>query len=64
MLVSSEITPTITLLLIVRATYRWVLFFAHIPFAMNRTFNATPAESLQQHFLLFTTNRTDRTFVL
>jgi len=26
----------------------WVLFIAHIPFVMNRTFNATPAEWLQQ----------------
>jgi len=30
----------ITLLLLVRATYIWVLFFAHIPFVVNRTFNA------------------------
>ena len=29
---------------------------------VNRTINATPAEGLQQHSLLFTTNRTDRTF--
>jgi len=34
-----------------------VLFFTHIPFVVNRTFNATPAERLQQH-LLFSTNRT------
>ena len=27
----------------------WVLFFAHIPFVVNHTFNATPAERLQQH---------------
>ena len=26
-----------------------VLFFAHIPFVVNHTFNATPAETLQQH---------------
>ena len=38
----------ITLLLLVRATCIWVLFFAHIPFVVNRTFNATPAERLQQ----------------
>jgi len=36
----------IILLLLVRATY--VLFFAHIPFVVNHTFNATPAEWLQQ----------------
>jgi len=34
-------------LLLIRATYVWVLFFAHIPFAVNRTFNATPTERLQ-----------------
>ena len=28
----------------------WVLFFAHIPFVVNCTFNATPTERLQQHF--------------
>jgi len=39
-----------------------VLFFAHILFVMNRAFSATPAERLQQHPLLFATNRTDRTF--
>jgi len=33
----------ITLLLLVRATYIRVLFFAHIPFVMNHTFNVTPA---------------------
>jgi len=38
----------ITLLLLVRTTYIWVLFFAHMPFVVNRTFNATPAERLQQ----------------
>jgi len=26
-----------------------VLFFAHIPFVVNHTFNATPTERLQQH---------------
>jgi len=34
----------ITLLLLARATYIWVLFFVHIPFMVNRTFNATPTE--------------------
>jgi len=29
----------ITLSLLVRVTYIWVLFFAHIPFVVNRTFN-------------------------
>jgi len=43
-------------------TYIWVLFFASIPFVVNHTFNATPTERLQQHPLLFATNRTDRTF--
>ena len=38
------------------------VFFVHIPFMVNRIFNATPTERLQQHPLLFTTNRTDRTF--
>ena len=37
----------ITLLLLVRATFAWVLFFAHIPFVVNRTFKATPAERSQ-----------------
>jgi len=31
-------------------------------FVVNHTFNATPMERLQQHPLLFTANRTDRTF--
>jgi len=39
-----------TLLLLVRATYIWVLFFMHISFAVNRTFNVTPTEMLQHHF--------------
>ena len=39
-----------------------VLFFAHIPFVVNHTINATPPERLQQHPLIFTTNHTDRTF--
>jgi len=38
-----------------------VLFFTHIPFVVNHTINSTPPERLQQHPLLFTTNRTDRT---
>jgi len=38
------------------------LFFAHIPFMVNHTINATPPERLQQHPLLFTMNHTDRTF--
>ena len=49
----------------------WVLFFAHIPFMVNHTFNAMPTERLQptllqmqQHPLLFTTNRTDCTYFL
>jgi len=32
-----------------------VLFFAQIPFVVNRAFSATPAVRLQQHPLLFTT---------
>jgi len=39
-----------------------VLFFTHIPFVVNHTFNATPPERLHQHPLLFTTNHTDSTF--
>jgi len=54
----------ITLLLFVHATYIRVLFFAHIPFMVNRTLNATPTERLQQHPLLFTMNHTDHTFFL
>jgi len=42
--------------------YILMLFFAHIPLVMNCTFNATPELRLQQHPLLFTTNRTDHTF--
>jgi len=37
----------ITLLLLVRATYIWVLFFAYIPFVVNRAFNVTLTERLQ-----------------
>ena len=36
------------------------LFYFH--HWVNHTINATPPERLQQHPLLFTTNRTDRTF--
>jgi len=39
-----------------------VLFFTYIPFEVIHTINATPPERLQQHPLLFATNRTDRTF--
>jgi len=39
-----------------------VLFFAHIPFVVDHTINATPPGRLQQHPLLVTTNHTDRTF--
>ena len=39
----------ITVLLLVRATYILVLFFSHIPFVVNRTFNATPTERLQNY---------------
>ena len=39
----------ITLLLLVSATYVWVLFFVHIPFVVNRAFSAMPAEKLQQN---------------
>jgi len=39
----------ITLLLLVHATYIWVLFFMHIPFVVNRTFNTTLTERLQQY---------------
>jgi len=40
----------ITLLLLVWATYIWVLFFTHIPFVVNCTMNATPTERLEHHF--------------
>ena len=36
-----------SLYLLVCATYIWVIFFAHILFVVNRTFNATPTERLQ-----------------
>jgi len=41
-----------------------VLLYAHITFVVNRTFHATPTESLQKHPLLFAVNPTDRTFFL
>jgi len=37
-----------TLLVLVHASYIRVLFFTHIPFVVNRTFNATPTVKLQQ----------------
>ena len=37
------------LLLLVRATYIYLLFFAHTPFVVHHTFNATLLERLQQH---------------
>jgi len=40
----------ITLLVLLRATYIWVLLFAHIPFVANRAFNATPTKRLQQSY--------------
>jgi len=39
----------ITLLLLVCITYTCVLFFAHIPFVVNRAFTAMPIERLQQY---------------
>jgi len=42
----------LTLLLLVRTTYIWVLFFTHIPFVVNCTFNTMPTERLQQNFLV------------
>jgi len=39
------------LLLLAGLTYIMVLFFAHIPFVVNRTINATPPERLQQHLV-------------
>jgi len=41
----------ITLLLLVRAPHIcMVLFFTHIPFVVNHTFNATLPERLQQNY--------------
>jgi len=42
-----------TLLLLVHATYIWVLFFAHIQFVANCAFS-TSVEWLQQHPSIFT----------
>ena len=39
------------LLLFAGLTYIMVLFFAHIPFVVNHTINATPPERLQQHLV-------------
>ena len=41
----------------------WVLFFAHIPFVVNRTFNATLTERLQQHIILLRSSEIDLSFV-
>ena len=43
-----QATTEITLLLLVRATYIRMLFFVHIPFMVNRTFNSTPIKRLEQ----------------
>jgi len=40
------------LLLLARATYIMVLFFAHIPLVVNHTINATPPERFQHSFLV------------
>jgi len=50
--------------LLVHVTYICVLLFAHIPFVVNRIFNATSTERLQQCPLPFAVNRTNRTFFL
>jgi len=39
----------VTLSLLVHAIYIWVLFFMHMPFLVNRTFNTMTTERLQQH---------------
>jgi len=49
--------------MLVHVTYIYVLLIAHIPFVVNRTFNATSTERLQQR-PLFLQNRNDRTFFL
>jgi len=36
-----------TLLLLVRTTYIWLLFLAHIPFVVHHAFNTTLTEKLQ-----------------
>jgi len=38
----------ITLLLLVRATYIWMLCFTHMPIVVNRTFNFTLTKILHQ----------------
>jgi len=40
-------TIDITIIACSHHIYIWVLFFMHIPFMVNRTFNATPTERLQ-----------------
>jgi len=45
-------TSQSVLLLLARAAYIMVLFFAHIPFVVNHTINATTPERLQQGHLL------------
>jgi len=40
--------------LLVRITYTWVLFFMHILFVVNHTFNAMLNKCLQQYQLTFT----------
>jgi len=44
-----QATIEITQLLLVRTTYIRVLFFAHIPFVVNRTFSTKPTKRLQQY---------------
>jgi len=41
-----------------------VLLFPHIPFVVNRPFNAAPTERLKQHSALLEMNSTYRTFLL
>jgi len=53
-----------TLFLLVRAIYIWVLFFAHIPFVVNRTLNATPTERLQQAQCVETEAKQRNKFIL
>jgi len=43
----SASTTEITLLLFFLTTNKLVMFFARIPFVLNRTFNAMPTEKLQ-----------------
>ena len=42
--------------------YIYGLFFIYISFVVNHTFNAMTTKRLQQHHLLFTTNRSNRMF--